>query len=411
VSLKIHVSKVIVVLLGLNFFTQLIWLFGFHNKRLILLAVTGTSLLGLFFYYDKSVTGTQFKGLILLSVIFGLINSETGFIVRAIIDLCAFGIISSVFLIQRIDRKELKTLFYLIVLSSIVYFTYTITLMDFTLIGADVDRREAFRQFGSETLSEGGESIGYIIYVTQQSIIAVFSLALLLLPLYYDNKKVKIQWVIFGLILLFNAIYIATYQKRQPLLELAVLFLIYGIYYSKLLPGLIPKSRVVTIMLIFGLLIFGLSLNVFNTTIERFNDSFNNINSFDRLIELEYALTRFSALDFVFGMGLGSKIEGTLGGNNLHIGYGTLLMKGGLLLLVFYFTQTISNIIYCYRKAKLYPIFNVGIAISIFSLIQLSIAPGWGWYITTLVTGLAMFSRYLINSIVKDKYYYSGIKR
>lgn len=405
-NLKTFFKKIIAITLGLNFLVQLIWLFGFHNERLLLLVATGLSLLAMFFFNERTKTGTQFKILIICSILFGLTNFlESGFLVRAIFDLCTFGVISSVFLIRRIGLKQLKNLFYFIIAFSLIYFAYTLSLMDFMFIGANVAREGAFRQFGSETINEGGAGIGVIVYQTQQYIVGVFSLSLLLFPLYYDKNKIKIQWIIFVLILSFIGVFVATYQKRQQLLELAIILLIFIFFYRKLLLGFIPKSRIFSAILLSVIILFGVSLDIFTATIERLNNSLDNINSFDRITELRHALAEFSVLEVIFGMGIGSKIEGTVGGNNLHIGYGTLLMKGGLFLLVFYFVKTVSNIIYCYKMTKINPVYNVGIAVSVFSLIQLSYAPGWSWYLTSLITGLAMFSRYFLNSFINNKNY------
>ena len=276
--------------------------------------------------------------------------------------------------------------------------------MDLSMIFDTIDRRDAFRQYGNESF-ESGARIGFIIYSTQQYIIGVLLLSLLLLPLYYNEKKAKVYWLTLGFIIVVNIIFIGTYQKRQQLLELSLILLIFIFYYRKLLPGLIPRSKIFSILIITSLVAYGVSLGVFNSTISRLTQSIEKIDSFDRISELRFALNKFSVVDIIFGKGIGSEIEGTLGGNNLHIGYGTLLMKGGLFLLIFYFSKTVSNIIYCFKKSKKYPIFYVGVAISFFSLIQLSYAPGWGWFLTSVITGLAMFSRYLIKRIIHYKYY------
>lgn len=392
------------ILIGLNFFAQLIWIFGFHTERLALLVVTGGVLLGLFFIYEHSLPATILKIIILIMLIMGIENMNEGFVARLIYDLCTFGVISSAFLLKRMEYNQFKLLFNYLLLGSLIYFTYSISFMDFSLIGANVNRVEAFNQYGNQALGEGGANKGYIIYATQQFLVSIFALYLLLYPLYYKKNNIKIAYLELAIILIYVAIFIATYQKRQPLVEFGIIFISFALFYRKLLTNLIPKSRVISLILIFLLIAFGLSLNIFTSTLERFTDSLSNVSSFDRIYEFETALEKFEPINFIFGVGSGSLIEGTIGGDFLHIGYGNLLLKGGIVLLLFYLYQVVYNIVYCIRKVKNYSIFYVGVVISVFSLIQLAFAPGWSWYTTSIITGLAMFSRYPLNSFLYDKY-------
>jgi hypothetical protein len=79
-------------------------------------------------------------------------------------------------------------------------------------------------------------------------------------------------------------------------------------------------------------------------------------------------------------------------------------MKGGITLLLVYIIGTFKNIAYCIKNGKIYPEFYIGVSISIFSLVQLSYSPGYHWIFSSIVTGLAMFSRYPLKSIVFHKY-------
>lgn len=400
-----------ILLLGLNYLAQLIWLFGFHNERLALLVITGFSFLGLFMLYVRSVSATILKACIVLFLLIGIINAQPGFYVRAIADLSALGIISSAFLIRYVTIQQLKNLIQFIFVCSTVYFIYTLFQMDLTLIGANIDRVEAFNQFGDKTLNEGGAEIGYIIYASQQYIVSVFGMCLLLLPLVYTKDK-SLKWgLMIAIGLIYSSLFIVVFQKRQPILELSLILLSFGIFYKESLVGLVPKSRFMAFTFVTLLLIGALSLNIFSATLERLLNTAENLSDFDRFTELKYALNQFSFIDYIIGKGLGSQIQHTAGATVLHIGYGTLLMKGGILLLLFYLSNTFYNIMFCIKRSKKEQIYNVGTVISLFSLVQLALAPGWSWYITSIIMGLAMFSRFPLSHLIYDKYYYSGIKR
>ena len=398
-------SQLAMLLLAINLIAGYIWIFGFHTQRLLALAFSGTALLFLFFVQKTTSTNLAWKLLLLFYIIYGFVKNFTfSQYPLFLTDISAIGFISTVFLLSKINNNQLKNGTLFLILLSLAYFTYTIPFTNFSLIRSGAfDRIEAITSFGDDVV-QGGASRGYVIYATQQLSVAYLLFFLLLLP--FVNRQLKKKYVVLLIFIsiIFILLFSAFYQKRQPLLELIIIITLSVFFNKKLLDGLLPKNKIISFFIGFIILYAILSANMLSNVFERFTNTLNDIENFDRLEETKQVLSTFDIFDYIFGKGFGYYAPNTPGGIILHIGYSNLLMKGGLILLAFYLTQTIKNIIFCRKKARLFPEYYVGISISIFSMIQLLYAPGYHWFATSIIAGLAMYSRYPLKSIINDKY-------
>src|SRR5690606_26159942 len=117
----------------------------------------------------------------------------------------------------------------------------------YSLLFSNSNRGLAFTSYGEDSLDSGVE-VGYVIYSTQQLINLYFNFVLLLLPLiHYKFSKYKIYGGIASIVI-FVLIFSAYYQKRQPLLELGLIFLIYGTLYRKSLSSVLPQKSITYII-------------------------------------------------------------------------------------------------------------------------------------------------------------------
>lgn len=402
---KVH--NLILILLSFNLIGGLIWLFGFHNIRLLLLASTGTGLLLIFLFSLNKAT--VFRSMFVIYIIsFSLLLNIYSFnYANLLIDLSSFGILFSVLLLNRIKKNTVYKIILFIFIPSVLYFIYSLSLMDLSLLFTQgIERKVAFNSFGSDKI-QGGAAKGQVIYQSQQLIIGHLVLILLLVPLIATQIKKKYLYLIVGVSFAFIIIFSAFYQKRQPIVEIFLVLMLSVIFNRKLLKGLLPQNLLVSFLLFIIIVYFALTSDILGNVIDRFSDTLSNVDAFDRFEESEKVFSQFYWYDWLLGKGMGYSAPNTPGGIILHIGYSNLIMKGGILLLLFYVLQVLKNIKYCYYQSKRYPEFKVGIVISLFSLVQLSYAPGYHWHITTIITGLAMFSRYPLKSLVYDKYYNS----
>lgn len=399
------VSKVALLFLGINLVAGFLWVFNIHTLRLLLLAFSGFALFVVAIFHAKNKLAFHVIFYLCLLFFFSfLINFSLNDYQLFLIDISAIGIIISVFSLTGLNNKLLKNGIVFMIILTILYFAYTLPFMDLSIIRSGIyNRTEAFNSYGYETSSRG-ISKGYIIYSTQQLAVSCLITSLLLLPIIYKqvNKSFTIAFVILAFIFIIT--FSVFYQKRQQFVELILCVILSFLFYRKLLPGLIPKNKLfsITVLILFIILIF--SSDIVNNILIRFSETFSNLKEFDRLEESINVFSDFNIVNWIFGKGFGYAAPDTPGAIILHIGYSNLLMKGGLIVLLFYLFQTFKNIRYCKRKAKQYPEFNIGIAISIFSLIQLIYSPGYHWFVPSLIMGLAMFSRYPLKTFIYDKY-------
>ncbi len=402
-KISLNNKNIPIFLLAINTIGSFIWIFGFHLTRLILLSGTGLILLFLFYKRKTPDSITFLKFWIFLMLVFGLQNYGEEYFPIFIQDLCSFGMIISAYLLKDTSFKQIKKIGFFLIIIPIVYYAYSVPLMDFSLIRlGNFDRNEALNSFGN-TLLPGGADRSYVIYMTQQLMLTYLYLFLLLLPLFYKYfKKYQILSIIV-LILSIALLLTIYYQKRQSLVELILISILYILFYRQNLTGLIPKNSLISISIIAALIIFIISLNALSVVLDRFSELNENLKEFDRFEETIYTLSQFSISDWIFGKGIGSYMPNTPGFSMMHIGYSNLIFKGGIVLLIYYLVQSIKNIIYCWQKSKKYPIYNIGIVISIYSMIQMSYTGGYHFYAPVVLTGLAMFSRFLFLSIEQRK--------
>lgn len=329
----------------------------------------------------------------------GIQNIGPGYIPILVVDLCSFGIISTAYMVKNIDPFKLKRIGLFLFFVPISYYAITVPQLNLQLLTLGSFKRELAVSTISEQILAGGASKSYVVYMTQQLMGVYLNLFLLLLPLYYKFFKRRTVMVMIFLSISAIVLIASYYQKKQGITELFLILMLYLLFYRGSLKELLTRNVVISLGIISAILAGLLSFTFIEGLIFRFKDLAENISEFDRLEETKFAFSNFKIIDFLFGKGLGSYVDNTAGYSMLHIGYSNFILKGGIVLLVMYLFNTLTNIAYCIRNKKKSPIFNVGIAISVFSLIQLTYTGGYHFYAPVILTGLAMFSRYPLRMI------------
>lgn len=338
----------------------------------------------------------------------GFINRPSGYFPNLIVDLSSLGIIYSAYSIRNIVGNQVYKAAIILIIVPLIFYAYTIPSMDISIVQSGYfNRAKTLNAFG-DTLLAGGALKGQVIYDTHGIMLAQVFLFFLLLPIFYTKFNKPLLLLLFASGVLLILLYSVYYQKRQSSLELFLIIILYGLYYRKLLRGFLPNNLLFTAIIAIGVIYFVLTSSYFENVLNRFTETAEDINSFDRKEEAVFVLSQFSFLDWVFGKGLGFSTPDTAGGAMLHIGYANLIFKGGIILLFFYLYNSINNLMYCLKAAKRHPEFYVGVVISIYSMIQLTYTGGFHWFATIIITGLAMFSRYPLKSIVHDALYLKG---
>jgi len=396
-------SKFPLFLLILNTIGSYIWIFGMHSLRLYFLSISGILLFILFFLYKSPNSVSLFKFWIVILFFIGIQNIQDDYMPILVVDICSFGIISSGFYIRNFSIRQLKGIGMFLFIIPITYYIYTIPLLNLDLLKIGNFERDMAVSSISQEILTGGASKSYVIYMTQQLFTLYLNLFLLLMPIYYKFFKRK-TIVIMILISVFLIVLIASYyQKRQGITELLLIILLYLIFYKSCLKGLLTKKVISSLVLVSFVIMGFFSFTFIEGLINRFQDLAVNIKEFDRFEETKLVLSNFSVIDMIFGKGLGSFAMNTAGFSILHIGYSNFILKGGLVLVSIYLYNTFANIKYCFRRSKVNPIFNVGVAISLFSLIQLTYTSGYNFYAPVILTGLAMFSRFPLMYLYDSK--------
>jgi hypothetical protein len=311
-------------------------------------------------------------------------------------DLSSIGLYLTPLILAGITLNQLKKALIIVFIISILFFLYSSQFLSLSMIGQD--RSEIYKDALEFTMSSLNP-----VNIWQPFSVGYLNFFLLLLPLVSKNMSKKLFFFLFISSFLSIIFYTIYFQKRQNLVELTLILLFYSTLCKDLLPFLFTKKKLFSIVILIAVTFSLSSISIFDPVINRFSDTLNNVSEFDRLEEANNILSDFNPINIIIGKGFGWNSEKAVStGSTVHIGYINLLMKGGLILIGFYFWQCYKNIKHCYNMSKIYREYNVGICISIFSIILLFISPGHGWYFISIITGLAMFSRFFITSLIKE---------
>ncbi len=398
---RLNKTIVVLILLFLNLLAPIISFFGYHNLYLGLVAGTGTVILVLFFAQKPIKTAFSFELLVFIFFVMSFIHLHHGYryFVRMANDLSTLGLFATPFLLRNITEPKLKRSLFVLFLVSVLLFLYIIQFLSIDFIGV-ADRSYRSRELHALT-QEMGFGLAFNINNIAAMCVAYSTVFLLFLPLIAKKTNKKSLYLI--LIVLFSQIlfYVVFFQKRQNILELFVILVLAATVNRTLYSWLFTRNMFINIFA-FGVIFYLiLTLPVFELVFQRFATTAENIQQFDRFEEARNVLTEFEVINYFIGHGLGwASTKAVSTGSTIHIGYMNLFMKGGLLFVLLYFVQCAKNIRYCHRRSKLHPEYTVGVSITVFSMIQLMVAPGYGWYFQSIITGMAMFSRFFLNALV-----------
>lgn len=381
--------------------------FGFHLLYLTSIVASG-SILFLFFVFKerKRPAEIYFLLLVLFMLLVSLFNLGLGYgyLISMANDISTTGLFIIAFLLSGLNPETLKSSIIFLIAVSLSTFFYVVFFYGFSSFLGQLDRDLIYKELMSQSQEVGFNSAIDLTSITSFCI-SYSVIYLVFLPLFASRINIKIYTLILLLIIIQFVIYELINQKRQVIVEFTILYISSLFLTNKLYPNTFLNSRKVQFLMLFVFIFFITQTDFYKIIVLRFTETGKNLAEFDRLEEANLILSEYSFLNYLFGNGFGwlsSKAVST--GETVHIGYMNLLNKGGIIYIIFYLIHVIKNIIYCIKKSKLYPEYSVGVTISILSLVQLSFAPGYGWYLSSIITGMAMFSRYFLDSYVNRLY-------
>ena len=388
---------------------MLLWIWNLNTIRLSLIVV------GLFCYllagltavfYEKKLNNLSFLGkagvfFYVFFYFYGLIVNQfgDGFYPKYFPNLLwdsgfffiGFGCLSFI----KIGKKELKWFvgFYLsfFLLDIIITAPYLNPAVAFTA----TDRRDVFRQI-SEVLGHSHKA--YQLHV----ILSRLALVLFALTVEYIKEK---KWVIFSALGVVGMLFLGLfYQKRNVFLELGI-FSVFFIFipsfkWTKLGRNFKILGSAVIVFLI-GLYFSNSLINSgVNLVIARFTKGSEKEGPNERLAETYHFFEQYDPIYYLIGRGLSSFVPGTEGGNNLHLGMGNFILKGGYFMLGCVTLLLILNIIISIRSFFLKGQ-KTALWIQCYCLVAIyTYSALWGWFPNIMYLPIA-FLMYDINRTFK----------
>ena len=223
----------------------------------------------------------------------------------------------------------------------------------------------------------------------------------------FQKKNVWIGWTLLFLYVTCGLMFL----KRVVLFELLLIVLIVLIQIPIERPMFLKinklsrtrrKSPILLMLLLFCLILvvaitptyylklasFVRNIDVLSgVVVDRFKQTQEDLPSFDRFIELSSHLESVDTVSAIVGMGFGVfQYYIDIENPNLHMGWGNIFYKGGLILLLFYIYLFIMTIKVFLRRNKS-PVLLVSSSISIFYFISLIFSAYWTHIPYTVIFG------------------------
>jgi len=258
-----------------------------------------------------------------------------------------------------------------------------------------VDRGDAFRSVA--------EGLGHAYKAYHlHTILSALALVFFAFTLEFIKEK---KWIFMSFLSVIAMLFFGLfYQKRNIFLEIG-LFTVFFVF----LPSFKITRTGRNLKILGGVVIFGLVVLYFNNellnsgvnlVLNRFSEGANKSGPNERLAETYFFFEQFDSIYYFFGRGLTSFVSGTEGGNNLHLGMGNFILKGGYLMLGSLTVLLLLNILFSIRLFFLKGI-KVLLWIQVFCLfsnyVYLSF---WGWFPDIMSFPLSLFI-YDINKTFK----------
>lgn len=388
------------ILIVLNIVGVMLDGLGMPRLRVNTDVIITLSLLTLFYFYGRGKIANFIKFYIIALALVGLLFIGDNFIVVLYKDVGTYTLMASVLLISNINLKKFSIGFQFLLTVIIAYYIYTMQFMDASLIQSaqSFERKEAFTALDR---ASSGLSSGLFIYKVQTLLNPILYAFIILLPLFqkYINKNILLITTLVSLSLMI--IYALYYQKRQNFIEITFLLIVLFGLYNKVLPGIFKFSKLSSIVLGGVLIYLILNSDYFVNIYYRFGLEMNDVGDFSRFREFFEVSQDFSLINYFIGMGFGSfSARAYSAGANLHLGYFNLIFKGGILFLVFFISILIRNFIFLYRNRNINPLYLISFVFTAYSILVLSLSPGYGLYPGTFLIGLGLFSRYIISNLI-----------
>ena len=288
----------------------------------------------------------------------------------------------------RISKKNLKHMigFYLVFFLIDIIFTAKY-LNPFVAFHA-VDRRDSFRLI-SEGLGHAHKA--YHLH----TILSALALVFFAITLEYIKEKKWIFLSLLGVIaMLFFGLF---YQKRNIFLEIGLFFIFFVLLPSFKITRTGRNLKIFGLITFFGLLGLYFTSELFNSgvnlVLNRFSEGYHKTGANERFEETYFFFRQYDLIYYFFGRGLTSFVPGTEGGNNLHMGMGNFILKGGYFMLSYLTVLLLLNLLYSIRLFFLRGV-KILLWIQVFCIFSIyTYLSFWGWFpdIMTLPLSLLIF--------------------
>lgn len=394
-----------------TFFGMLLWVWDFNTIRL------GLIVLGLILYLFAGLVAIFFEGKLNKLSFLGkagvffyvffygyciLVNQlsdgfHEGYVPNFFWDSGFFFVGLGTLSFVDIGKAEMKKFIGFYLAFFVLDLVITAPYLNASVAFASGDRRDSFRQI-SEALGHAHKA--YQLHVILSSM-ALISLAF---AIEYIKEKKWILLSIGGVLgMLFLGLF---YQKRNVFLELVIFTSFFVILPSLKITKAGVYLKVIGLAAVLALIGLYISNDLFSTgvnlVINRFTAGVEKTGPNERLAETLFFLDQFSTEYDWIGRGLTSYVPGTEGGNNLHMGMGNFILKGGYFMLVSVTLLLITNIIvsiksFFLKGKKMQLWIQVFVLLAIYTYLSL-----WGWFPNIMYLPVALLI-YDIDRSFNDK--------
>lgn len=385
-----------------NVLAPLFSFFGYHNLYLFSIIFPGFYFICFFFLNLRNRDALNYSSLIIIMFVASVwnINIGFGYFISMANDLATTGLFILPFYLGKFSFRQLKLFFLGLYAVSFSIFFFIIYDNDLSGLFGVSDRDLVYKELLSLASFASFNSAIDLTSILAFCL-AYTTLGFLFMPFFLNSIDKKSYYLIIVLAILQFLIYEILTQKRQNVVEFGLIYAFALTLTRKLYPKSLFSNWIFRVLVLFVLLSVFSKSEVVATLFERFRESSRNISEFDRLEEARDIFSEYNLLNYFVGNGFGWLAQKAVStGETVHIGYMNLMNKGGLMYVLFYLFQVTKNILYCWKRIKLDNFYFVGITFSIFSFVMLFFAPGYGWYFSSIITGMGMFSRFFINDLV-----------
>ena len=303
---------------------------------------------------------------------------DTGFVA---IGLSAFALIGC-------TTRELKLVILIYFAVFVLDMLLTLKYLDLSGVLSSGDRRDAFR-----AVESGVGDTKNAVYILHMILAQMFFLIFALCIEYIRKWKWILACIPFMLLTLYLGVF---YQKRFVFAEFALFLSVFIMAPSakESMKGILSKIIILVLGIIAGVVAYNNKTVsfLFGLVGNRFLEGAEKGAGFERFDETAHFFAQYDFYYYIFGRGFTSFVTGAEGGNNLHLGMGNFILKGGYIILTLFtvmlvisFFKGIWNLWSTNRRFDLW--ISTYVLLAIYTYLSF-----WGWFPNIIFVSLAILS-------------------